>query len=65
MHNTPNYRGVFLRGLGGNSASLGILQGDAIYNIVGQIVGPGLGRITIQGDHRPQLYAIGPFPKKQ
>ena len=35
MHNTPDYRGVFLRGLGGNSASLGITQGDAIRNITG------------------------------
>ncbi len=35
MHNTPDYRGVFLRGLGGNSASLGELQGDAIRNITG------------------------------
>ena len=33
MHNTPDYRGVFLRGLGGNSAALGALQGDAIRNI--------------------------------
>ena len=32
---TPDYRGVFLRGLGGNSASLGELQGDAIRNITG------------------------------
>ena len=58
MHNVPDYRGMFLRGLGGNSANLGIFQGDAIRNIVGQIGGPGLGRITIQGDHRPQLYII-------
>ena len=29
MHNVPDYRGVFLRGLGGNSATLGVLQGDA------------------------------------
>ena len=65
MHNVPDYRGMFLRGLGGNSANLGILQGDAIRNIVGQIGGPGLGRITIQGDHRPQLYATGPFTTKQ
>ena len=36
MHNTPDYRGVFLRGLGGNSASLGELQGDAIRNITGK-----------------------------
>ncbi|WP_455781596.1 phage tail protein [Megamonas funiformis] len=35
MHNTPDYRGVFLRGLGGNSATLGELQGDAIRNITG------------------------------
>ena len=35
MHNTPDYRGIFLRGLGGNSADLGILQGDAIRNITG------------------------------
>ena len=35
MHNTPDYRGIFLRGLGGNSADLGELQGDAIRNIVG------------------------------
>ena len=33
MHNVPDYRGVFLRGLGGNSAALGALQGDAIRNI--------------------------------
>ena len=39
MHNTPDYRGVFLRGLGGNSASLGILQGDAIRNITGTMGG--------------------------
>ena len=37
MHNVPDYRGVFLRGLGGNSASLGELQGDAIRNITGEI----------------------------
>ena len=35
MHNVPDYRGMFLRGLGGNSASLGITQGDAIRNITG------------------------------
>ena len=37
MHNVPDYRGMFLRGLGGNSANLGILQGDAIRNITGKI----------------------------
>ena len=39
MHNTPDYRGVFLRGLGGNSTSLGELQGDAIRNITGTMGG--------------------------
>ena len=39
MHNVPDYRGVFLRGLGGNSASLGELQGDAIRNITGTMGG--------------------------
>lgn len=37
MHNTPDYRGIFLRGLGGNSAELGVLQEDAIRNITGEI----------------------------
>ena len=37
MHNVPDYRGVFLRGLGGNSAALGILQNDAIRNITGSL----------------------------
>ena len=35
MHNVPDYQGVFLRGLGGNSAGLNQLQGDAIRNITG------------------------------
>ena len=39
MHNVPDYRGVFLRGLGGNSAALGALQGDAIRNITGTMGG--------------------------
>ncbi|WP_177173483.1 phage tail protein [Propionispora vibrioides] len=33
----PDYRGYFLRGVGGNSAALGVAQGDAIRNIVGKI----------------------------
>lgn len=32
---TPDLRGLFLRGHGGNSAALGIQQGDAIRNITG------------------------------
>ena len=31
----PDLRGLFLRGLGGNSAALGTAQGDAIRNITG------------------------------
>ena len=41
MHNTPNYQGYFLRGVGGNSAGLGIEQGDAIRNIEGVFTGTG------------------------
>lgn len=33
----PDFRGLFLRGIGGNSAGLGLQQGDAIRNITGQI----------------------------
>lgn len=29
----PNYQGMFLRGVGGNSDRLGSVQGDAIRNI--------------------------------
>lgn len=31
----PDLRGLFLRGHGGNSAALGVKQGDAIQNITG------------------------------
>ena len=31
----PDYQGMFLRGVGGNSASLGVQQGDAIRNMTG------------------------------
>lgn len=33
--NVPDLRGLFLRGLGGNSDALGVKQGDAIRNITG------------------------------
>lgn len=33
----PDLRGLFLRGHGGNSAELGVKQGDAIRNIAGQM----------------------------
>ena len=38
----PDLRGLFLRGHGGDSAALGVRQGDAIRNIKGQITGNGL-----------------------
>jgi microcystin-dependent protein len=33
----PDFRGMFLRGAGGNAAPLGQRQGDAIRNIVGNV----------------------------
>ena len=33
--NVPDLRGLFVRGVGGNSAALGAVQGDAIRNITG------------------------------
>ena len=33
---TPDLRGLFLRGYGGKSAALGVQQGDAIRNITGK-----------------------------
>ena len=47
MHNVPDYRGVFLRGLGGNSAALGVLQNDAIRNITGNMIGSSTGSVGI------------------
>ena len=41
-NSVPDLRGLFLRGHGGNSAALGVRQGDAIRNIKGQITGNGL-----------------------
>lgn len=37
----PDFRGLFLRGVGGNSAALGVTQGDAIRNITGSVYGSG------------------------
>ena len=34
--NLPDYRGLFLRGLGGLSAEVNVLQGDSIRNITGR-----------------------------
>ena len=35
--NIPDYRGAFLRCIGGNADSIGVLQGDAIRNISGTL----------------------------
>ena len=37
----PDLRGLFLRGHGGQSAPLGIQQGDAMRNIQGSLTGDG------------------------
>lgn len=42
----PDFRGLFLRGQGGNAAPLGVQQGDAIRNFtgtLGNVVGGGSG----------------------
>ena len=36
--NLPDLRGQFVRGVGGNSAALGVAQGDAIRNITGTLL---------------------------
>ena len=38
----PDLRGLFLRGHGGNSAALGVQQGDAIRNLTGSLYMIGL-----------------------
>ena len=41
MHNTPNYQGYFLRGVGGNSDKLGVEQQNAMLDLTeGVINGP-------------------------
>ena len=41
MHNTPNYQGYFLRGVGGNSDRLGVEQQNAMLDLTeGVINGP-------------------------
>lgn len=39
--NVPDLRGLFLRGHGGQSDALGVLQGDTIRNIQGNLTGAG------------------------
>lgn len=49
----PDYRGLFLRGTGGNAAHLGVEQGDAIRNITGQVGTGGLVGIGGSGVFHP------------
>lgn len=49
MHNVPDYRGVFLRGLGGNSDALGELQGDATRNFSGTFYATNIGHSETNG----------------
>ena len=49
MHNVPDYRGVFLRGLGGNSDALGELQGDATRNFYGTFYATNIGHSETNG----------------
>ncbi|XVK27630.1 phage tail protein [Pectinatus frisingensis] len=37
MGTVPNYQGLFLRGFGGNSETIGQVQSDAIRNITGTV----------------------------
>ncbi|WCB48180.1 shufflon system plasmid conjugative transfer pilus tip adhesin PilV (plasmid) [Nitratidesulfovibrio vulgaris] len=58
----PDYRGVFLRGRGGNAAPLGQLQGDAIRNITGTIgwtKGGGTGAIRSDVGTQPSFDLYG------
>ena len=45
----PDLRGLFLRGHGGNSAALGVQQGDAIRNLTGSLYMIGLRGSTPNG----------------
>ena len=61
MKNVPDYRGIFLRGLGGNSAALGVTQGDAIRNITGtiSITSPNNGDFQLFGEETTANGALG------
>ena len=61
MRNVPDYRGMFLRGLGGNSAALGVYQGDAIRNITGtiSITSPNNGDFQLFGEETTANGVLG------
>ena len=62
--NIPDYRGAFLRCIGGNADELGVLQGDAIRNITGGIGGTNMGyfQYTNTGVLRTPSHATAPAP---
>jgi len=49
MRKVPDYRGMFLRGLGGNSAALGVYQGDATRNFSGSFYATNIGHNRSNG----------------
>ena len=51
---TPDLRGLFLRGHGGNSSALGVQQSDAIRNITGALA-------NVQESQQRSAYATGAF----
>ena len=61
--NLPDYRGAFLRCIGGNAAELGIEQGDAIRDIDGSfsIRDVGVSGMTITGDYGQGTISVTPI----
>ena len=51
-NSVPDLRGLFLRGHGGNSAALGVQQGDAIRNLTGSLYMIGLRGTAPNGSFR-------------
>lgn len=51
----PDFRGLFLRGVGGNSTALGVQQGDAIRNISGHV-----GSVLRTGTSGAFVESVGP-----
>lgn len=45
----PDFRGIFLRGRGGNAAPLGQVQGDAMRNFTGRVWGAWGGHLNADG----------------
>ncbi len=57
---TPDLRGKFLRGLGGSSAALGVIQGDAMRNMTGIFhIAVNGGQLTSTGVFREKFWSGG------